>query len=94
MSWEEEHAKRVAGFPADLREAHKHSSNHRKEVEASAVCGCFYCLSTFPPAEIGKWTDKGQTALCPKCGIDSVIGDRSGFSISTGFLASMRSHWF
>jgi hypothetical protein len=94
VSWEEDHARRVAGFPPDVREAHKRSINHRDEVETSTVCGCFYCLSIFPPAEIVDWTDEDQTALCPKCGIDSVIGDRSGFPISTEFLATMRSHWF
>ena len=38
--------------------------------------------------------DKGQTGLCPHCGIDSVIGDRSGFPITGEFLAKMKSYWF
>ncbi len=59
----------------DLIAAHRHSSNHRQEIEASKVCGCFYCLAVFPPASIDEWCDEDGTALCPKCGIDSVIGD-------------------
>jgi len=36
----------------------------------------------------------GQTALCPGCGIDSLIGDQSGRPITTQFLDAMRAHWF
>jgi hypothetical protein len=94
VTWEKDHDKRVAAFPADVREAHKRSIRHRGELEASTVCGCFHCLSTFPPGEIVEWTDDGETAMCPKCGIDSVLGDRSGFPLSNEFLSIMRAHWF
>lgn len=74
--------------------AHKHCTKHRAEIEASAICGCFYCLRTFPPTPITEWTDDSQTALCPKCGIDSVIGSASGYPITPEFLQSMHDHWF
>jgi hypothetical protein len=79
--------------------AHKQSSNHRAEIEASTTCGCFYCENLFAPQEIEDWTDDdadgvGQTALCPRCGIDSVIGDKSGYPVTPDFLAEMRRHWF
>lgn len=79
--------------------AHKHSSNHRDEVLASNQCGCFYCTAVFPPPEIEEWTDEdekgvGQTALCPRCGIDSVIGSESGYPITVEFLREMQRHWF
>lgn len=78
----------------DVVQAHKHSIRHREEIQESSLCGCFYCLETFPPQEIVDWIDDGECALCPKCGIDSVIGDRSGFHIEKTFLEAMRSHWF
>jgi hypothetical protein len=37
--------------------AHKHSSHHRTEIEASQICGCFYCFSTYPPSAIIEWID-------------------------------------
>jgi len=86
--------------------AHKHSIHHRSEIARSQECGCFYCLHIFPPSEIEDWVDwppgtpedkeleLGTTALCPKCGIDSVIGDQSGFPIERAFLESMNKHWF
>ncbi len=98
--WQVEHQRRVAQFPPDVQEAHKHSSNHRAEVLASTICGCFYCGQTFAPAEIEDWIDEtddqpeGTTALCPKCGIDSVIGDRSGFPLTPAFLQQLNRYWF
>ena len=79
--------------------AHKHSSNHRQEIQESEFCGCFYCENTFPPSSIKEWIDEdhggtGQTALCPKCGIDSVIGDKSGYTITKDFLVGMNRLWF
>jgi hypothetical protein len=100
MSWQEDHKKRVEGFPADVRDAHAHSIHHRSALAESTLCGCFYCLATFPPGEIVEWIDEenpdgeGRTALCPRCGVDSVIGDKSGFDISKQFLVRMRSYWF
>ncbi|TMU14646.1 cytoplasmic protein [Halomonas sp. ATBC28] len=79
--------------------AHSHSANHREEIEASSECGCFYCEEIFPPRKISEWCDEddneqGSTALCPHCGIDSVIGDASGYDISKKFLAIMHKNWF
>jgi hypothetical protein len=78
--------------------AHRHCSRHREELLASARCGCFYCEAVFRPAEINEWVDEwggvGQTAMCPHCGIDSVIGSESGYPITTEFLATMKTHWF
>ncbi len=80
--------------------AHKHSSYHRVELKNSEVCGCFYCLHIFKPTEIkwycwtDKWDGTNQTALCPKCGIDSVIGSASGYPITHEFLQSMKTGGF
>ena len=83
----------------DLGAAHRHSINHRQEIEASSLCGCFYCKKIYAPAHIKDWTDddendRGTTALCPFCGIDSVIGDSSGYKITLDFLAAMNRRWF
>jgi hypothetical protein len=88
-------------FPeAVLLEAHRHSTIHGLEIDSSAICGCFYCLGTYVPSEITEWLDDriygqaGQTALCPRCGIDSVIGSAAGFPITAEFLRAMRERWF
>ncbi len=83
-----------AKMPERIRDAHQHSSKHRSEILKSDLCGCFYCEKTFEPSEIVDWIDDQQTALCPKCGIDSVIGSASGFPISKDFLHEMCEYWF
>ena len=67
----------------------KHASNHRAEIDQSAHCGCFSCFRRFVAADIRAWIDKDQTALCPRCGIDSVIGSASGFTVDDRFLRNL-----
>jgi hypothetical protein len=93
-AWQLEHERRVAALPAGIREAHTHCSDHRAEILASSICGCFYCCTTFAPSLIEEWIDAGATALCPRCGIDSVLGDQSGAEITLEFLTAMKQYWF
>lgn len=89
----------------ELLAAHRHSVDNRAEIEASRVCGCFYCLQTFPPTEIVAWTGldvsdfehpeaaTSGTALCPHCGSETVLGDRSGVPLDADFLRRMNEAW-
>jgi hypothetical protein len=91
---------------ADLLAAHRHITNNRGEIEASKVCGCFYCMQMFPPSEIVAWAGfdmnnlddpdatNAETALCPRCGSESVLGDKSGYQINAAFLSSMHEAWY
>lgn len=74
--------------------AHRHSARHREELGRSEICGCFCCCRVFAPSEIHEWVDDDQTAICPHCGIDAVIGSASEYPINAGFLAMMGSYWF
>ncbi len=78
----------------DYKIAHEHSKNHRDEILNSDLCGCFYCLKTFTPDWIMNWTDEGQTALCPKCAIDAVIGSAGVPCLKPDYLYQMRQYWF
>jgi hypothetical protein len=77
-----------------FEKAHGFTSKHRKELEKDSVCGCFHCMKIFHPTEIIEWCDNGQTAICPHCGIDAVIGESSGFPITEPFLGEMHKEWF
>jgi len=74
----------------DVIEAHKNIDN-QKEIERSAVCGCFYCLSIFTAKEIESYD---QGIKCPRCGTESVIGDNPAYPLNREFLAAMHRHWF
>ena len=80
----------------ELEIVHDHSTANRVEIERSVECRCFHCLATFPPDAITEWIEdnSGNTAVCPKCGIDSVIGSASGVALSDAVFQEMQSHWF
>ncbi len=78
----------------DIKEAHKHSSCHRNELRNSECCGCFYCTDIFDYKNILDWVDDEDTALCPTCGVDSVVGAASGYPINREFLQVMKKYWF
>ena len=79
-------------------QAHDHREP-QSEILSSEKCGCFRCCQIFSPDEIDQWHGEGidgveSVALCPKCGIDSVIGSTSGFPIEESFLRKMSEFWF
>lgn len=78
---------------ADLTRAHRHSMRNWTYIKASTRCGCFHCLSMFDAREVVQWTDNGETALCPICGIDSVLSAPTD-PIDERFLAVMHERWF
>ncbi len=80
---------------SDIKIAHKYSSNHKALLLKDTKCGCFFCLKIFSPTEIDEWIDDVEgTAICPYCGIDSIIGESSGYPITTEFLSEMNKYWF
>ena len=74
--------------------ARVHASKHRAEIQASERCACYFCFRTFPHTEIKVWIDANQTALCPRCGIDSVLGNASNHRLDDKFLRQMHARFF
>lgn len=87
-----------------LKDVHHYSAGHRHMIERAGMCGCFYCGAIFPSHEIDTWCDDpddgvsataGTTALCPRCGIDSVLPDNIPAAVlNAELLAAMRAHFF
>lgn len=83
-----------------LCKVHHFSSYHRGSLELFATkCLCFYCKTNFTPDKINHWIDLDETALCPYCGIDSVIGNKNPFCEDfpiedTQFIEEMNKFWF
>lgn len=55
----------------------KKTSHNFSVIKNSKRCCCTYCLRIFSVNEVVDWTDDEpeQTALCPHCGLDFVLGD-------------------
>ena len=52
---------------------------HRSRLLGSQIAVCYYCFAEFPPSAITEWCDaigeeQGQTAICPQCSVDAVVG--------------------
>ncbi len=80
-----------------LSRAHKASFKNMDALRNDTLCGCFRCLEIFSPKEIKETVeekDGKETALCPYCETDSVIGKATGFPITRAFLAKMCSKYF
>lgn len=70
--------------------------HNRSSIEQSGMCGCYYCQTIFPAAEIGPedYCDEGTTACCPHCGMDTVYGDASDVELTQEKLKKLHRHWF
>jgi hypothetical protein len=77
----------------DLEAAHKFCIRHKSQLILDEKCGCFNCLKIFSPKEIERWLDDGAdfTAICPYCGIDTVIGQKLRVPDRTGIFAANES---
>ena len=81
--------------PDDLRAAHAYSLNNMPALAKDRSCGCFHCLKVFDPREITEYVeDRTGSAICPYCGIDSILGESAGFPLTEDFLKAMRRYWF
>lgn len=87
----------MTGFDENvLRHAHRYTLANREEIARSEVCGCIACLAVFPSTSVVRWVAEygGETALCPRCEGDSVLGDASDYpATDPAFLKAMREKW-
>lgn len=57
-----------------LRSEWERSRHNKDDIQESQLAGCFHCLKLVVPTAITEWVDEaGTTAICPACGIDSLI---------------------
>lgn len=78
--------------------------NNKETIRKSTLVGCFYCHRIFGAKSINLERQcishlvangsEEPTIYCPHCGIDSLIGDASGFDITPEFLSYMHIHGF
>jgi hypothetical protein len=83
----------------DYERANTYSRYNREELENDKLCGCYYCCEIYDPAEIFEWCvedPRGEevTAICPRCEIDSVISESSGYPMTEHYLEKMHKFAF
>lgn len=85
----------------NLNEWHKCSRFNEFDILESEVIGCFHCLCLFRSKDVLddiQWCDdhsqKGKTAICPKCHIDSILPVSSDEFEASRILKLMNERWF
>lgn len=78
----------------------KLSFKNRWLIEKSKKCGCYHCKTILDSSEVEylEEIDGKYTAICPYCGIDSVIDEESvkedGKELNEEFLAELNNYAF
>ena len=82
----------------ELNVFYSHSIRNEESILKSDSCGCFHCISIFPVGDVKSSEmmvekDGVKTAICPICGIDSVLGDAS-VEITAEILEALNEYYF
>ena len=77
----------------DMRKAHKYTNENYKMLQHEQNCRCIYCRKEFSSLRIDEYTGD-NTALCPMCGIDAVIGELSGYKFDDDEALMMHTFFF
>lgn len=80
------------------RLAHLSYDNWMRLKHHNQKCGCYYCGHIFDSSVLDEETEctcfSDQSILCPACGIDSVISEEDGFTLTKEFLEDMSQIMF
>ena len=73
----------------------KRSYENRPTIETSEICGCYYCRRTYKSQDVKEYVKdrNGETALCPRCGIDSVVPYDSSLDKNEDNFAESLEEW-
>ena len=72
----------------DIKEVYKLSSKHKHLLKDNI--SCFFCFRYSKVTDIDEWCDKGTTAICPFCGIDTILPE----IIDQELLIKMHEYYF
>ncbi len=78
----------------EMKALHDKCSENRELLTQAPRAACFYCRSRFHPSTITEWIGLRARALCPICGIDSVLPDTDAEPITDAMLVDMNRYWF
>lgn len=73
---------------------HEHTLGNREEILRSSRCWCICCEKEFPATEIDDWVEGDDSALCPFCYVDAVIGDASRIPLTKRLIHQLNKIYF
>jgi hypothetical protein len=74
---------------------HKRSFANEPLLKTAKDCGCFSCLEHCDPDDVDLWDDSpANTAVCPHCGIDSIITEHETDRVDDELLKCLQARYF
>ena len=72
------------------------TQGNQMDVLSSEKCGCVFCRAVYDAREVADWTNnlEGLTALCPRCGMATVLPDVLGIPLDYDSLKAMNLYAF
>ena len=81
----------TGGLAVLVEQACSMSRHNKQAVRDENECGCYFCIRSFPSSAVVEFADRNaDTALCPNCGIDSVLPGVTDKAI----LSTAHERWF
>ncbi len=77
-----------------LKKLHTYSSNNKLLIDKANKCYCFYCKEIFDARDVNYYLENENTALCPKCMVDSVLPDNIDEALNEEIIEEMNKYWF
>ena len=78
----------------EIKGAIDFATSNREMLEKSSKAGCYYCMKIYDASEVTDFLEQEETALCPKCGIDSVLPSSSPYELTAENLSKLYRFWF
>lgn len=70
-------------------------ASNKYTILNSKFVGCYHCLKHYASSEISNFVENDKIAICNHCGVDAVIGDKSGHPVTDEkFLQQMHLQRF
>ncbi len=76
-----------------LARAHRMSYRNRPMLEGTGRAACFGCLAEVQTARVTEYVDAGQTALCPHCGLDTLLPMSESDSLDSSLLTALNERY-
>ena len=80
-----------------LQSYRAHSKNNEVEILRSTKCGCYFCEGIYSARKVSDWSQEEggvSSAVCPRCGMNTVIGDASGVPLTKAVLKEMNEAFY
>ncbi len=74
----------------------KHTKDNEIDILRSKKCSCLFCRQSYDARKVSEWNneEKRISAICPECGMDTVVGDASGFNLDHDTLKAINQAYY